>query len=88
MNFACSVDTGRKKRYHKERRRSFVAALREKSDASITYTELPGAQHAFEVFDSPRTIFSAGAVHRFLESVRVRAGKHLTVDVENDSLDS
>jgi hypothetical protein len=41
----------------------------------VVYAELPGAQHAFEVFDSPRTIFAAGAVQRFLESIRREAGQ-------------
>ena len=57
-----------------EQARSFVAMLRAVSKEPVAYAELPGTQHAFEVFDSPRTIASAEAVHRFLESVRVRAG--------------
>jgi acetyl esterase/lipase len=65
-----------------EQARSFVAMLRAESKSPVAYAELPGAQHAFEVFDSPRTIFSAGAVHRFLESVRVRQGHGLTIDPE------
>ncbi|MCU1498655.1 MAG: carboxylesterase family protein [Acidimicrobiales bacterium] len=55
-----------------EQARSFVAMLRAESKNPVAFAELPGAQHAFEVFDSPRTIFSASAVHRFLEAVRVR----------------
>ncbi|MFN8017830.1 MAG: alpha/beta hydrolase [Acidimicrobiales bacterium] len=57
-----------------EQARSFASMLREASHAPVVYVELPGAQHAFEVFDSPRTLYSAGAVHRFLESVRRMAG--------------
>ncbi|MGI8756174.1 MAG: alpha/beta hydrolase fold domain-containing protein [Acidimicrobiales bacterium] len=57
-----------------EQARSFVAMLRAESKNPVAYAELPGAQHAFEVYDSPRTIFSASAVHRFLEAVRVREG--------------
>jgi acetyl esterase/lipase len=57
-----------------EQARSFVQMLRAESKEPVAYAELPGAQHAFEVFDSPRTISSAGAVHRFLETVRARAG--------------
>lgn len=57
-----------------EQARSFVAMLRAESKQPVAYAELPGAQHAFEVFDSPRTLFSAGAVHRFLESIRAREG--------------
>lgn len=54
--------------------RSFVAMLRAVSKNPVAYAELPGAQHAFEIFDSPRTLHSAGAVHRFLEAVRRREG--------------
>jgi len=57
-----------------EQARSFVAMLRAESKRPVAYAELPGAQHAFEVFDSPRTISSAGAVHRFLETIRRQAG--------------
>ena len=63
-----------------EQARSFVAMLRAESKNPVAYAELPGAQHAFEIFDSPRTLHTAGAVHRFLEAVRVRAGHR--VDVE------
>jgi len=57
--------------------RSFVAMLRAASPNPVAYAELPGAQHAFEVFDSPRTLFTSGAVHRFLEAVRIEAGHGL-----------
>ena len=57
-----------------EQARSFVAMLRAESKNPVAYAELPGAQHAFDVFDSPRTIFAASAVHRFLEAIRVREG--------------
>jgi acetyl esterase/lipase len=53
-----------------EQARSFVAMLRAESKRPVAYAELPGAQHAFEVFDSARTLYTVGAVHRFLESVR------------------
>ncbi len=58
-----------------EQARSFVAMLRAESKNPVAYAELPGAQHAFEIFDSPRTIHTSSAVHRFLEAVRVRAGQ-------------
>lgn len=57
-----------------EQARSFVAMLRAESKNPVAFAELPGAQHAFEIFDSPRTLYSAAAVHRFLEAVRVREG--------------
>ena len=46
--------------------REFVRALREKSRAPVGYAELPGAQHAFEIFPSVRTIHTVNGVHRFL----------------------
>ncbi len=52
--------------------RAFVAALREKSDASVTYAELPGAQHAFDVFSSIRSQHTIAAVQRWLQWHRAR----------------
>jgi acetyl esterase/lipase len=49
---------------------TFVEALREKSAASVLFAELEGAQHAFEVFESPRTAHAVLAVAAFLEKVR------------------
>jgi acetyl esterase/lipase len=46
--------------------RFFVAALREKSRSPVAYVELEGAQHAFELFPSVRTLHTVNAVHRFL----------------------
>lgn len=63
-----------------EQARSFVAMLRAESKNPVAFAELPGAQHAFEVFDSPRTLFTASAVHRFLEAVRVRDGHQADID--------
>ncbi|MFD7942175.1 hypothetical protein [Streptomyces sp. NPDC059744] len=34
--------------------RSFVAQLRRVSDSTVVYAELPGGQHAFGLFHSPR----------------------------------
>jgi acetyl esterase/lipase len=47
--------------------RAFVEALRERSDASVTYAELPGAQHAFDVFSSIRSQHTIAAVQRWLQ---------------------
>ncbi|MDR7085398.1 acetyl esterase/lipase [Aeromicrobium panaciterrae] len=55
--------------------RTFVAALKEKSDASITYAELPGTQHAFEVFSSIRSQHTIAAVSRWLQWHRAKAEK-------------
>jgi acetyl esterase/lipase len=46
--------------------RRFVAALRATSRSPVGYAELPGAQHAFDVFGSPRARHSAAATQRFL----------------------
>lgn len=46
--------------------REFVRALREKSREPVAYAELPGAQHAFEIFPSVRTLHTVNGVHRFL----------------------
>lgn len=47
--------------------RTFVEALREKSNATVTYHELPGTQHAFEVFNSIRSVNTIRAVQRWLD---------------------
>jgi acetyl esterase/lipase len=46
--------------------RSFVAVLTAASRAPVLYAELPRAQHAFEVFWSPRTAATVAAVEEFL----------------------
>ncbi len=50
-----------------EEARSFVAAAASASDQVVAYAELPGAQHAFEVFHSVRTDHTVNAVTAFLE---------------------
>lgn len=52
---------------------TFVDALREKSNAPVLFAELEGAQHAFEIFQSPRTEHAVLAVAAFLEKVRGEA---------------
>ncbi|HET6165252.1 MAG TPA: alpha/beta hydrolase [Marmoricola sp.] len=51
--------------------RAFVAKLREVSTGVVTYLELPGTQHAFEVFSSIRSQQVIRAVERWLEWHRV-----------------
>ena len=51
--------------------RAFVARLREVSSGVVTYLELPGTQHAFEVFSSIRSQQVIRAVERWLEWHRV-----------------
>lgn len=49
--------------------RSFVDELRKVSRAPVAYAELPGAQHAFEVFHSLRSAHVVRGVDRFLGSI-------------------
>ncbi|HSU01940.1 MAG TPA: alpha/beta hydrolase [Nocardioides sp.] len=46
--------------------RLFVAELRRTSRKSVVYAELPGAQHAFDVFHSIRSAHAVRAVDRYL----------------------
>jgi acetyl esterase/lipase len=56
-----------------EEAREFVRVLREKSRASVVYLEMVGAQHAFDMFNSPRSAHAVRAAAAFLE--RARAGQ-------------
>jgi len=49
-----------------EEARRLVALLRETSKAPTAYAEIPGAQHAFELFHSVRSRYVVRAVGRFL----------------------
>ena len=49
--------------------REFAAALREVSKETVTYAEIPHAQHAFDFFGSPRGHYTARAVEEFLSWV-------------------
>ncbi len=49
--------------------RAFVAALRRVSQQPVVYAELPGAQHAFDVFHSIRTADAIRAVECFVRQV-------------------
>ncbi len=53
-----------------EEAREFVRALREKSRAPVAYLEMHGAQHAFDLFHSPRSAHAVRAAAAFLEKVR------------------
>ena len=50
-----------------EEARTFVAALQEVASQPVAYAELPGAQHAFEIFHSVRTDHTVNSVADFLE---------------------
>ncbi|KAF9169370.1 hypothetical protein BGX20_010411 [Mortierella sp. AD010] len=47
--------------------RDFVKEFQSKSEAPITYLEIPGAHHAFHVFSSPRTWYTVLAIAEWLE---------------------
>ena len=57
-----------------EQARSFARMLRETSDQPVVYAELPGAQHAFDLFSSVRTLHTLRAIDRFLAVVRTAHG--------------
>ena len=54
-----------------EQARAFAARLRE-AGTGVTYVEMPGAQHAFDVFWSVRTLHVVDAVDRWLRRHRSR----------------
>lgn len=66
--------------------RNFVRHLRAVSRAPVAYAEIPGAQHAFELFHSLRTRHVVAGVERFLAFVhagyaaRSAAGREKLVD--------
>jgi acetyl esterase/lipase len=49
--------------------RRFVEMLRQTARQPVVYAEIPGAQHAFEIFPSLRTTFVVHGVERFLAYV-------------------
>lgn len=53
--------------------RYFVQKLREVSRAPVLYAELHGAQHAFDVFPSVRSVAVIEGVERFLDAVHASA---------------
>lgn len=69
-----------------EEARDFVEMLRAVSTEPVVYAELPGAHHAFEVFQSIRTLHTVAAVDLFLtwllttHPVRVHAARDHHVD--------
>jgi acetyl esterase/lipase len=53
--------------------RLFVERLRAISSSPVLYIELPGTQHAFDVFPSIRSAHVVRAVGRFVELLKLRA---------------
>ena len=60
--------------------RDFTAALDEASSHPVGYLELPGAQHAFDIYYSPRAIAAVETAARFLTTSHRRAA-----EVQQDS---
>ena len=56
-----------------EEAREFANELRRVSKAPVIYAELRGAQHAFDLFCSPRTAHMLVAVLKFLDATHARA---------------
>jgi acetyl esterase/lipase len=56
-----------------EEARHFVKLLRESSKSPVAYAEIPGAQHAFDIFHSPRCSIVTEAVARFLSTLHSNA---------------
>jgi acetyl esterase/lipase len=54
--------------------RIFVERLREVSSEPVRYVELPGAEHAFDLWPSERTAAIAEGIGRFLTAVAERRG--------------
>ena len=52
-----------------EEARQFVRLLRESSKSPVAYAEIPGAQHAFDIFHSPRNSIVTESVARFLSTL-------------------
>jgi acetyl esterase/lipase len=52
-----------------EQARKFTARLREVSRQPVVYAEMPYAQHAFDIFWSPRAAHAAVAVEQFLAEI-------------------
>lgn len=60
-----------------EEARYFAHELRKASHAPVVYAELSGAQHAFDLFCSPRTVHMVAAVLQFLNATHQRAKDRL-----------
>jgi len=63
-----------------EEARRFSHALRQVEGGPVVYAEIPGAQHAFEIFPSLRTLFVIHGVERFLAWAYSRHVQALAAD--------
>jgi acetyl esterase/lipase len=60
--------------------RSFADALRSASERPVGYAELPGAQHAFDLYDSVRFDAVSDAVEAFVDTLRTDSRSGLLTD--------
>ena len=65
--------------------RAFVARLREVSRSPVVYAELPGAQHAFDVFPSIRSAHVIRAAERFADYVLAMRGEDVPGHADADA---
>lgn len=71
--------------------RHFVERLRDVSDQPVLYAEMQGAQHAFEIFPSVRSVRVIEGVERFLSALwerRDHTDEQATADAVEDALTS
>jgi acetyl esterase/lipase len=68
-----------------EEARRFCEALRRTARVPVVYAEIPGAQHAFEIFPSLRTTFVLYGVERFLAWVMTQRRAALPAARDRDA---
>lgn len=68
-----------------EEARHFCKLLREKTKGPVVYAEIAGAQHAFEIFSSLRTVIVRHGVERFLAWVLSHDQRRRTRPAESPS---
>ena len=69
-----------------EEARYFANQLRETSKSPVFYAELRGAQHAFDLFCSPRTSHMLGAVLQFLDATHASAQPSHAEELADDGV--
>jgi acetyl esterase/lipase len=66
--------------------RRFVAELAPLTSVPLVYAELPRAQHAFEIFHSPRTSHFLNAASIWLEWVRAQHAEQLVASASRSEM--
>jgi hypothetical protein len=65
-----------------EEARRFVATLRAVSRNPVAYAEIPGAQHAFELFPSLRSMLVVHGVERFVTYLYSQQQRSVCIEAE------